>query len=218
VILHEVPAWAATVLAVVAVVAQVRRLARHRDGAGVSVVGPMIGLVNETTWAAYVLVGDLWSAAGVPVIMLATNVAVLASMARAGAALRSAAAAGTAWAAGLATIGLVGGWAAVGISLGLAYTLQVAPCVWSAYRSAAPSGIAPTMWLAMAGEAVLWMAYGALHDDHAFVLLGAVELAAALAMLARVARWLVTEDPGPRLGRGEAPCRAGRRRLGSAYR
>jgi uncharacterized protein with PQ loop repeat len=218
VILHEVPAWAATLLAVVAVVPQVRRLARRGDLAGVSVVGPMIGLVNETRWTAYIVDGDLWSAAGEPMLMLATNVALLAATVRAGAGLRVAATVAAAWAVGMTSIGVVGGWTAVGTALGLSYALQIAPCLWSAYRTVAPSGIAPATWLAMAGEAVLWTVYGAVHGADAFVLLGGVEWAAALAILARLARRSVTEGQATRPGRAGPGSRPGRRRVGSVCR
>jgi hypothetical protein len=183
----ELLAWSATLLAVAGVVPQVRRLARCRDLAGVSVLGPMIGLVSEITWASYLLDAELWSAAIGPVMMLATNGALLVSAGRAGGRFGGAMAAAALWGVGMTAIGLAGGWATVGTALGVAYAVQVGPCVWSAYRTAAPTGVAATAWLANLGEGVLWATYGASRGNHALVLVGLVEAGAAVAILARIA-------------------------------
>ena len=142
-VVSELLAWTATLLAVVGVVPQVRRLAYCRDLAGVSLLGPMIGLVSEATWAAYVLHAELWSAAAEPALMLGANAGLLVAAVRAGGAVRAAIGAAALWAVGMTTIGVAGGWVAVGATLGVGYAIQVGPCVGSAYRTAAPSSTMP---------------------------------------------------------------------------
>ena len=217
-VVRELLAWSATLLAVVGVVPQVRRLAYCRDLAGVSLLGPMIGLVSEATWAAYVLHAELWSAAAEPALMLGANAGLLVAAVRAGGAVRAAIGAAALWAVGMTTIGVAGGWVAVGATLGVAYAIQVGPCVWSAYRTAAPTGVAATAWFANLGEGALWSCYGGLRGDLAFLLFGMVELGAAVAILARIARRCPTAAPVRRPGRVGPPSRPDARRLESAYR
>ena len=209
--------WA-TALAVAGVVPQVRRLTHCRDLAGVSVLGPMIGLVSEITWAAYVVDAELWSAAAEPVMMLAANTALLVAAVGAGGRLKGAIAAAALWAVGMTAIGAAGGWTVVGTALGVAYAVQVAPCVWSAYRTAAPTGVAATAWIANLGEGVLWVAYGASRGDHALVLLGTAESGAAVAILARIPIRCPTGELVRRPGRVASPSRLDVRRLESASR
>ena len=215
-VVGELLAWSATLLAVAGVVPQVRRLARCRDLAGVSVLGPMIGLVSELTWTAYLLDAELWAAAVGPVMMLATNAALLVAALRAGGRFGGAMAAAALWGIGMTVIGLAGGRATVGTALGVAYAIQVGPCVWSAYRTAAPTGMATTAWLAHLGEGVLWAAYGASRGEHALVLVGLVESGAALAILTRIAVRCSTAAPATRPGPVASPSRPDARRLESA--
>jgi hypothetical protein len=217
-VVGELLAWSATLLAVAGVVPQVRRLARCRDLTGVSVLGPMIGLVSEITWAAYVVDAELWSAGAEPVLMLVANATLLVAALRTGGRLGGAMAAAALWAAGMTAIGLAGGWATVGTALGVAYAVQVAPCLWSAYRAAAPTGVAAAAWIANLGEGGLWAAYGASCGDHALVLVGVVESAAALAILARIALRCPTAGPVRPPGPVASGSRPGVRRLESACR
>ena len=213
----ELLAWSATLLAVAGVVPQVRRLARCRDLAGVSVLGPMIGLVSELTWTAYLRDAELWAAAVGPVMMLATNAALLVAALRAGGRFGGAMAAAALWGVGMTVIGLAGGWATVGTALGVAYAMQVGPCVWSAYRTAAPTGMATTAWLAHLGggscgprtaQAVAstrWFSWDSWSP-------------AALAILTRIAVRCSTAAPATRPGPVASPSRPDARRLESACR
>jgi hypothetical protein len=218
VVVGELLALSATVLAVAGAVPQVRRLAHCRDLAGVSVLGPMIGLASEAMWAAYLLDAELCSAVAAPVMMLAANAALVVAAVRAGGRFGRALAAAALWGVGMTAIGLAGGWATVGTALGVAYAVQVAPCVWSAYRTAAPTGVAVTAWIANLGEGVLWVAYGGSCGDHALVLVGIVESGAAVAILARIAvrcptaglvtpPGLVVSQSRPDVRRLESACR-----------
>jgi hypothetical protein len=218
VIVAELLAWSATLLAVAGALPQVRRLAQRRDRAGVSVVGPMVGVASETTWIAYTLDAGLWAAAVEPVLMIAANAALVLTVLRAGGRVRWASVAALAWVAGVTAVGCTGGWPAIGTTLGLAYAVQAGPCVWSVYRVAVPTGVAARTWIANLGEAVLWTAYGAAKRDHALMVLGIVEFAAAVAILLRIALRAPTEaraTPPDRVGH---PARPGARRSGWACR
>ena len=76
----------------------------------------------------------------------------------------------------------------VGLATLLAGTkvVQVTPQVWTAWRTARPTGISSTMWTIAVVEAALWAVYGVACGDVALVTLGAVGVVAGIAVLARV--------------------------------
>jgi uncharacterized protein with PQ loop repeat len=186
-IVSELVAWAATALAAMSALPQLRRLHTTRDLAGVSLCGPAIGAVSEAGWLVYVAEVGLWSAAPEPVLMVASNVALAATICRSGGRLPHAVAAGAVWASALALVTVAGGWAALGTMLGMAYGVQMAPYVWSAFRVREPTGIAARTWIMNLVEAALWGAYGLAHGDAPIVLYAVIGTSASGAILARVA-------------------------------
>src|SRR5262245_63128639 len=76
------------------------------------------------------------------------------------------------WAA-LLTAGLaVGGLAALGTLLTAAFVLQVTPQLWTAYRTARPTGISRGTWSLVLGELSCWAAFGLHRADYTLVVLG----------------------------------------------
>ena len=69
--------------------------------------------------------------------------------------------------------------------LGAAYGVQVAPAVWTAWRTASPTGVAATTWAFVVVESLLWGAYGLHHADPATSVLAVVGVLAGGAMLLR---------------------------------
>jgi hypothetical protein len=113
VVVDELLASSAKLFALAGALPQVRRLTHRGDLAGVSLVGPMIGVASESTWIAYTLDAGLWSAAMEPVFMIAAHAALLRAARRAGGALRWASGAATAW---LANLGEAVLWTSYGVA------------------------------------------------------------------------------------------------------
>ena len=63
--------------------------------------------------------------------------------------------------------------------------LQVAPAVWTAYRTDRPTGISRGTWLLILAELLCWGLYGLHESDPRLIVLGWTGVAAGLLMLAR---------------------------------
>lgn len=184
----ELAAILATALAVVAAVPQLRRVIVAGDGHGVSLSAVLLGVVNETAWIAYTSCERLWSAAPEAVLMAATNLVLAGSLIAVGAGgRRRAVGAALLWAAALSIVAVAGGAHALGVTLGAAYAVQVAPAVWTVWRTAAPTGVASCTWAFVLTESVLWGVYGAHHADPATSTLGVVGVVASTMILVRTA-------------------------------
>jgi uncharacterized protein with PQ loop repeat len=184
----------ASILAVGSLVPQAVRLLRTRDIVGVSVLWTALGTVTNLAWFAYALARQLW--AGVPATLATALfygflfVLLLRFGGRAGAAVLG----GAAWAAFLTGVTLIGGWSALGAVLGVSYAIQVAPSLWTAWRTYAPTGIAPGTWVLFLVQVILWGYYGIEEHDWAikgFALTGIVS--SSLMLL----RWAMTRSRRP---------------------
>jgi len=181
----ELAAILATVLAAVAALPQLRRVAAG-DGLGVSLSGAALGVVNESVWVAYATSERLWSAVPEAGLMATTNLLLVVWLLRAGATgRRRAAAAAVLWAGTLAVVEAVGGAAGLALVLGAAYGVQVAPAVWTAWRTVSPSGLATSTWAFVLVESALWGCYGVHHGDPATTTLGVVGVVAGSAIVGR---------------------------------
>ena len=185
-IASELVACTATALAATSALPQLRRLRTTRDLTGVSLAGPAIGAVTEAGWLVYVAQVELWSAAPEPVLMVVANVALAAAICRSGGRLGHAVVVGAAWASALTVVTTAGGWAALGAMLGLAYGVQMSPCVWSAFRVREPTGIAPHRWTMNLVESVLWGVYGLGHAATPIVVYALIGTMSSAAILGRV--------------------------------
>ena len=80
------------------------------------------------------------------------------------------------------------GPAGLGALLTAAFLLQVTPSVWTAYRTARPTGISAGTWLLILGELTCWMIFGLHAADPRLMTLGASGIIASTLMLARIHR------------------------------
>jgi hypothetical protein len=153
----------------------------------VSLTSAAIGIGTETAWFGYATVTGLWSALAEAALMGLSNTVLAVVLVRRGAPLGVAVAAAVAWLATLAAIGVIGGPVGLGLVLGAAYAVQVAPAVWTAWRTSAPTGVAAATWAMAAAEGILWGAYGLHHADPAMLTFAVTATLAAAAMLTRKA-------------------------------
>jgi len=113
------------------------------------------------------------------------------ALVRFGAPARSAVVGGVAWAALLTAATVVGGWSALGAVLGVSYAVQVAPSLWTAWRTYAPTGISPGTWVLVLVQVVLWGYYGMVEQDWAIKGFALIGIASSLLMLLR---WATTRS------------------------
>jgi uncharacterized protein with PQ loop repeat len=176
----------ATVMAWWSLIPQIRKLLRTSDPAGVSGTFPAIGLVSNVGWTAYLLSQQLWAAAPATTVMVLFYAAVLRALRKAEAPIGWALIRGAVSMVILVIAYMWGSWAVLGLVLGWAYAPQLAPAVWAAYRTVAPTGISTGTWTLIGIEAGLWMVYGALLRDTPVMIFAAIGLVGALLILARV--------------------------------
>jgi hypothetical protein len=86
----------------------------------------------------------------------------------------------------LITACAVTGRAGLGSLLTAAFLVQVTPSIWSAYRTARPSGVSPGTWLLILGELSCWMTFGWPASDPRLITLGVSGVAASALTLARI--------------------------------
>lgn len=90
-----------------------------------------------------------------------------------------------AWALLLAAAYAVAGRAGLGTLLTAAFALQVSPSLWTAYRTAQPTGIARATWVLVLCELSCWTAYGLHRSDPRLIALGSTGITASSLMLVR---------------------------------
>jgi len=90
------------------------------------------------------------------------------------------------WAVMLAAAGGLAGRTGLGTLLTVAFILQVTPSIWTAYRTARPSGISRGTWLLILGELSCWLAFGLHKSDPRLITLGTTGVTASALMLARI--------------------------------
>jgi hypothetical protein len=93
-----------------------------------------------------------------------------------------------AWAVMLAAAGGAAGRAGLGTLLTAAFLLQVTPSLWTAYRTARPTGISAGTWLLILGELSCWMVFGLHTADPRLITLGTSGIIVSALMLARIHR------------------------------
>jgi uncharacterized protein with PQ loop repeat len=178
--------FAATAFAIPEFLPQLLKLRATRDTAGVSWSWATLTGLNNAAWLAYFTLEHYWTAL-VPscsATTLAATLAVLLSL-RGQVRLRPAALIG-AWAAMLVAAYLILGRTGLGTLLTAAFAVQVAPSLWTAYRTARPTGISVGTWLLIAGELSCWLTFGLYKSDPRLITLGLTGLTASALMLARI--------------------------------
>jgi hypothetical protein len=185
---------AAAAFAIPQFLPQIRKLQRTDDTAGLSWPWATLTSVNNAAWFGYFALSSYWAAL-VPscsATLLAGALATLLAL-RGQARARPAVLVG-AWAALLAAALAVAGRAGLGTLLTAAFVLQVTPSLWTAYRTARPTGISQGTWLLILGELSCWATFGLYRSDPRLVVLGFTGVAASLLMLARIRRTTETQQ------------------------
>jgi uncharacterized protein with PQ loop repeat len=179
---------AATAFAVPEFLPQILKLRATRDTAGISWPWATLTCLNNAAWIAYFALEHYWTALipSCSATVLAGTLVVLLSI-RGQARLRPSILIG-AWATMLAAAYLVLGRTGLGALLTAAFAVQVAPSIWTAYRTERPTGISPGTWLLILGELSCWLAFGLYKSDPRLITLGLTGVTACALMLARVHR------------------------------
>ena len=186
---------AATAFAVPQFLPQILKLRATRDTAGVSWSWATLTSLNNAAWIAYFALEHYWTAL-IPsssATMLAATLAVLLSI-RGRARLRPAILIGT-WAVMLVAAYLILGRTGLGALLTAAFAVQVAPSLWTAYRTEHPTGISSGTWLLILGELTCWLTFGLHKSDPRLITLGLTGVTASALMLARIRRTSKWERP-----------------------
>jgi hypothetical protein len=179
---------AAAAFAIPQFLPQLRKLGATDDTAGVSWPWATLTSVNNGAWVVYFALSAYWTALvpSASATLLAGALAVM--LARRGRATAQPAVLIGAWAALLAAVSTVAGRTGLGTLLTAAFVLQVTPSVWTACRTARPTGISRGTWLLILGELACWATFGVHRSDPRLTILGLTGVAASLLMLARIRR------------------------------
>jgi uncharacterized protein with PQ loop repeat len=176
----------ATAFAIPQFLPQILKLRATRDTAGVSWSWAALTSLNNGAWIAYFALERYWTA-----LVPATSATVLAGVLalllirRSQAALRPSVLIGT-WAVLLVAAYPVVGRAGLGTLLTAAFFVQVAPSLWTAYRTARPTGISSGTWLLILGELSCWLVFGLYKSDPRLITLGVTGVIASTLILARI--------------------------------
>jgi uncharacterized protein with PQ loop repeat len=179
---------AATAFAVPQFLPQIRRLRVTRDTAGVSWAWATLTCLNNAAWIAYFALEHYWTAL-VPsssATVLAGTLAMLLSIK--GRPKRRPSILIGAWAVMLVAAYLVLGRPGLGALLTAAFAVQVAPSIWTAYRTERPTGISAATWLLILGELSCWLTFGLSKSDPRLITLGLTGVTASALMLSRIRR------------------------------
>jgi hypothetical protein len=177
---------AAAAFAIPQFLPQLLKLRATGDTAGVSWPWAMLTSVNNAAWLAYFALSGYWTAL-VPSASAALLAGMLAVMlVRRGRARARPALLIGGWVALLVAGLTVAGRAGLGTLLTAAFILQVTPSLWTAYRTARPTGVARGTWLLILGELSCWTIFGVHQPDPRLITLGVTGVTASVLMLARI--------------------------------
>jgi uncharacterized protein with PQ loop repeat len=175
----------ATVFAVPQFLPQIAAVWRTGDTAGVSWAWAALTSVSNAGWIVYFALSAYWTAL-VPAIAATLLAGALAALLarRLGVHPRPAAAV-SGWAVLLIVAWAVAGRTGIATVLTVSFVLQVAPSVWTAYRTRRPTGISRGTWLLILAELFCWGVYGVHESDPQLTVLGCTGVVASVLMLAR---------------------------------
>jgi uncharacterized protein with PQ loop repeat len=173
---------------------QILKLRSTGDTAGVSWSWATLTSVDNAAWFCYFMASGYWTASlpSTAAAVLAGTVSVM--LVRRGALNRRAIGWIATWAGLLAVAAVLGGRIGLGSLLALASIVQVTPSLWTAYRTAHPTGISHGTWALVFGELSCWFVFGLWKSDGRLITLGATGVVASLLMLARAQRAGVTSN------------------------
>src|SRR5690349_5329040 len=137
-------------------VPQIVNLRVTHDTSGVPWSWATLTSLNNSAWLAYFMLSGYWTA-----IMPSSAATLLAGtlatmLARYGRATSRATKLIGAWAGLLVAGYLIAGRTGLGTLLTVASVVQVAPSIWTAYRTERPTGISAETWMLIFGELACW--------------------------------------------------------------
>lgn len=195
----------AAAFAVPQFVPQILKVRGTGDTAGVSWSWAALTSVNNAAWFAYFALSGYWTAL-VPSSAATMLAGVLATMlVRRGLARARPAALIGGWVALLVAGLAVAGRGGLGTLLTAAFVLQVTPSVWTAYRTARPTGVSRGTWMLILGELSCWTVFGVHRSDPRLLTLGVTGITASVLMLARIRRTSGSWWPGTTRARPAGP-------------
>jgi uncharacterized protein with PQ loop repeat len=182
---------AATVFAVPQFLPQILKLRATGDPAGVSWAWAILTCLNNAAWLAYFALEHYWTAlvpsssatvlAGTLAVLLCIKDRRVKDRPRLRPSVPIAA-----WAAMLVAAYLALGRTGLGALLTAAFVVQVAPSIWTAYRTERPTGVSAGTWLLILGELCCWLTFGLYKSDPRLITLGLTGVTASALMLARI--------------------------------
>jgi uncharacterized protein with PQ loop repeat len=179
---------AAAAFAIPQFLPQLLKLRATDDTAGISWSWATLTSVNNAAWLVYFALARYWTA-----LVPASSATLLAGTLATMLALRGQVKARPAvlissW-AGLLIAGFtVAGRTGLGTLLTVAFILQVTPSLWTAYRTAHPTGVSRGTWLLILGELSCWTIFGVHKPDPRLITLGVTGVTASALMLIRIRR------------------------------
>jgi uncharacterized protein with PQ loop repeat len=178
----------AGVFAIPQFVPQLRIALTNQDISAVSWTWAALTSVNNAAWCAYFVLSRYWTALipGAAVTILAGALAV--QLARRGNTTNGGTTLIIAWSGLMAIVAAGFGRAPLGALLVAAFALQIAPALWTAYRTRHPAGISRGTWLLILAELTCWGLYGIRTSDPRLITLGSLGVIASTLMLVRGAR------------------------------
>ena len=207
---------AAAAFAIPQFLPQILKLRATNDTAGVSWSWAMLTSVNNAAWLAYFALSGYWSAL-VPSSSATLLAGVLATMLTVrGQAKAWPAVLTSAWVALLIAGFTLAGRTGLGTLLTVAFILQVAPSLWTAYRTAHPTGVSGGTWMLILGELSCWTIFGVHKADPRLITLGVTGVTASALMLARIRRTSENERSSVSAARSGPGWLARTRRSGAA--
>jgi hypothetical protein len=177
---------AAAAFAVPQFLPQVRRLQATLDTAGLSWSWAALTTINNAAWAGYFTLSRDWTALlpSCSVTLLAGMLTIMLTRRRQPTPRQRAAT--IACAAALATAYAIAGRVGLGTLLTAASAVQVAPSIWTAYRTARPSGVSAGTWTLILGELACFLIFGLYKSDPRLIALGITGVSSSTLMLARI--------------------------------
>jgi uncharacterized protein with PQ loop repeat len=179
---------AAAAFAIPQFLPQILKLRATNDVAGVSWSWATITSVNNASWLVYFVLSGYWAA-----LVPASSATLLAGalsmmLARRGEARMGPALLIGAWVATLVAGFTLAGRAGLGTLLTAAFIIQVTPSIWSAYRTAHPTGVSRGTWVLILSELSCWAIFGVHKADPRLITLGLTGVVASVLMLIRIRR------------------------------
>ncbi|CAN5874068.1 hypothetical protein BH23ACT4_BH23ACT4_17230 [soil metagenome] len=175
----------ATISTVSFLLPQIIKLVRTGDSDGVSTTWPALGFVINVGWFVYLIAQELWASVFAPFATFVAYAVTMWAVGRTGRGLSRSYLRGIVTAGVLAVVAIGGGWEVLGVVLGIAYGVVLAPSIWTAYRTSIPSGISPLTWWIGLIEALLWGYYGWFYSDRGIMTFMVVGVIGSGLMLGR---------------------------------